>query len=107
MTPEEARRAQRAVACRHWRWMPGMRMVDGTRVVVVVDGVPFGVYEPEDGGNPLAISDALSVGEDDPDFDDPATLGCVRHLIVEAGGDPDAFGGTYAEALVAALEAAP
>jgi hypothetical protein len=72
-----------------------------------------------------------------PDFDDPATLGCLLALVREAWGDPDLFvereqrreparawsittksgpctcrggywyGATEAEALVAALEAAP
>jgi hypothetical protein len=101
--------AKRAGACKHWRWMPGMaywrqcnryRTEDDTRVTY-------------DEACLLDISDA-------------ATLGCLIHLVREAWGDhclhvrPE--GGqwrvwgiepgahvylTEAEALVAALEAAP
>lgn len=61
-----------------------------------------------------------------PDLDDPATLGCLLHLVREAWARPflrprghvdewevrlpiprNAYGATEAEALVVALEAAP
>jgi hypothetical protein len=97
--------AKRAVACRHWRWMPGMLIDDGTRLSAPL---PHRM---------LAALDAL------PDLTDPATLGCLLALVREAWGRPGAvcacipsdalwrccgeYGATEAEALVAALEAAP
>lgn len=101
MTDEEAHElGKRAVACSGWRWMPGMRC------------------------SPFV-----------PDLRDPATLGCLLALVREAWGDPtihltcvdsleagqydwivrsvadkwssDLLIDSEAEALVAALEAAP
>lgn len=118
---------QRAVACRHWRWMAGMlglsnRSSERSIWIRVVD-------PPED-----------DTSECWPDFSDPATLGCLLYLVREVGKTPDvsairsAFkdgsvvwsipvetslalkmgledgfvtGATEAEALVAALEALP
>lgn len=125
--------ARRAVACPVWRWMPGMRDVDGG-IVVFVDGswlVTTVYIDDRDGwstGSRIARH-AL------PDLDDPATLGCLLALVREAWGshvssirtgdgwsvrhmgrDGWAVGlsvvgitqcETEAEALVAALEAAP
>jgi hypothetical protein len=113
--------ARRAVACRGWRWLPGMKLTAGLRISESL--VPF------------------TYPVDLPDFDDPATLGCLLALVREAWSrpelaalrypaSPDADGGwfilahsiarsnydlwitncpahTEAEALVAALEAAP
>jgi hypothetical protein len=117
MTEEQIALARRAVACRGWRWMPGMKLTTGLRITESL--VPF----------------TFSV--DLPDFQDPATLGCLLALVREAWGsnqcfvrcDPSWFvlcrtppaqaakighgwsgpftGATEAEALVAALEAAP
>ncbi len=112
--------ARRAVACKRWRWMPGMLTIDGDRMSdrdIDVD-VRIGLYDG-----------AL------PDLDDPATLGCLLALVREAWGDVRIVcewharergsivtgavtsgtrgamlpftGGHEAEALVAALEAAP
>jgi hypothetical protein len=103
--------ARRAVACKGWRWMPGMGMLTdvGERVT-----------DPT-----ICYLGTL------PDFSDPATLGCLLALVREAWGDvqiimtyspcvgwwnlyfdehPDRVefvGLSLAEALVAALEAAP
>jgi hypothetical protein len=104
--------ARRAVACKHWRWMPGMRWSTQD------DAARLDDYQPEYMGRP---SDAL------PDLTDPATLGCLLALVREAWGDPCMYlapadgwyvgkggrdsmpgeGPTEASALVAALEAAP
>ena len=105
--------ARRAVACKHWRWMPGM----------VAGGGGRRVRSKRTGGPPY--KGAI------PDLTDPATLGCLLALVREACGDPwirvepgsrgwycihsrpPAGGGipgngeTEAAALVAALEAAP
>jgi len=138
--------AERAVACKHWRWMPGMRVATaavpyalpwspGSPVAAVgpfvatsaCNGLPWGQHSRIDGrgGGWGEVKNAL------PDLTDPATLGCLLTLVREAwGGVTLEFvhlpgGGcvmtvrqasgsywqhgatSYAEALVAALEAAP
>jgi hypothetical protein len=120
--------ARRAVACKRWRWMPGMMTCGGWRVIAISEGrsvcakYDFVVISPE--------HDAI------PDLTDPATIGCLFALVREAYGQPtmsclfdhaDATwseypwdvklvgvrvviggcGPTEAAALVAALEAAP
>ena len=121
--------ASRAVACKGWRWMPGMLPLDGT-------GFSHRILRVREDGMPIdghgALPDAV------PDLSDPATLGCLLALVREAwephrGSDYIAstmhtgsgwgvgarYGSeglaaivlptyeTEAEALVAALEAAP
>jgi hypothetical protein len=121
--------ARSAVACRAWRWMPGMLTMDALRVVRVdTDGHALGWRA---GGYVWALNaDSL------PDLSDPATLGCLLELVRDAwegdistsklryainvppwcaehegGGAEDPsrafYGSTEAEALVVALEAAP
>ena len=114
MTDDMIALARRAVACRGWRWMPGMKLTTGLRLSESL--VPF------------------TFPVDLPDLADPATLGCLLALVREAHGDsaccvlPIDYGPggvlwvvqliaggrsltarhwpTEAEALVAALEAA-
>lgn len=115
----------RAMACKGWRWMPGMSLGEsGSRLT-------------ERSGAIRAGGARHSLAGDWPDFRDPATLGCMLALVRKAWDDtsltavPDGTwslpnkrvwgvqddfathvgrvpcrGRTEAEALVAALEAA-
>lgn len=123
MTNDFQTLARRAVACRHWRWMPGMVTETGIRVLRRDDdGYTIG-YGPRTSYCIMEVTrDAI------PSLTDPATLGCLLALVREAWGRPHAFveytkwleppfycnvkkrgfvGATEASALVAALEAAP
>ena len=66
---------RRAVACKHWRWMPGMlhgiEAMDETRYVSRFS--EFSIYADDDGRIPI--------------LSDPATLGCLLHLVREAWPD--------------------
>jgi hypothetical protein len=116
--------ARRAVACKRWRWMPGMLSDRGLRVTRCDrDGYVVGYY-----ADLSYIAECVQGSL--PDLTDPATLGCLLALVRRSWGQgvyllPD--GGWYvkgarlqdgasiglgicatseAEALVAALEAA-
>lgn len=72
MSPELIELARRAVACKGWRWMPGMVTVP-----------PF--------ARRLSAADlALSLHDEKalPDLTDPATVGCLLALVREAHNDP-------------------
>ena len=108
--------AKRAVACKHWRWMPGMRRLTFDA------GHLYPSRVADDGTYPGGLFPI-------PDLTDPATLGCLLALVREAWGCDSLTcqpllplvgvhgwrvvgtsaksGHTEAEALVAALEAAP
>jgi hypothetical protein len=119
--------AERAVACKGWRWLPRMLLDSGGRVSRADSwGVWYWHGEQEwciqvDRPSPL------------PDLTDPATFGCLLALAREAWGDPRIYvryfgpegwhccdwsgsmlkdgrymrGDSEAAALVSALEAAP
>ena len=111
--------SKRAVACKHFRWMPGMR-------AIVPKNLPMAWGTTRACRIPHSVHPTMV-----PDLTDPATLGCLLALVREAWGDepgiharrrgvgiwavyadpwlkrkPLGRGGTEAEALVAALEAA-
>jgi len=116
----------RFVACKGWRWMPGMiangRNYGGSKrsgvVTEIVSGRPNVVTSAGD--------DVILIGAE-PDTSAPSTLGCILALVREAWGEPLIYvrpasfgwvagaplardlseGRTEAEALLAALEAAP
>ena len=124
---------QRAVACRGWKWMPGMRTLDAMRVIHDPDRWPDRPCAIREGGW-VDTAPPRPLGDDLPDLTDPATLGCLLALVRETWGDPTLCavldtsdgrwcverrcgdirvfqygtqGDTEAEALVAVLEAAP
>jgi hypothetical protein len=65
--------AKRAVACKGWRWMPGMLTESGYRVCDNNCTWPH-----------LQKGDTLRSGLHFPDLTDPATLGCLLALVREA-----------------------
>jgi len=117
MTEDMIELGKRAVACKGWRWMPGMLVRCG-------DWLPVRMVSVDAARAALLSENAL------PDLTDPATVGCLLALVREAWGDPtylptclDADDeawviespaqerqtryGSYASVLVRALESAP
>ena len=81
---------KRAVACKHWRWMPGMLAFDAGRnqhrVIEHDAGREYitTMLRDYNGAHCESSARALDVT---PDFADPATLGCLLHLVREAWPD--------------------
>ena len=131
MTEEQIALAKRAVACKGWRWMPGMRTTEGMRTIHdprLWPDRPCAIRE----GTWVDTAVPRPLGDHLPDLTDPATLGCLLALVREAHRCSEAHvyyatvsrfwvarwgrnglgqwtvdAHTEAEALVAALEAAP
>jgi hypothetical protein len=70
---------RRAVACKRWRWMPGMRVVTEMGDAFRVEDVDFCSSELN-----WPKPHALLL----PNLSDPATLGCLLALVREAYGQP-------------------
>ena len=81
---------RRALACKRWRWMPGMRDTHGCRVVDVAHGElrlhDWSTYaDPRHGQDYWGTVEVTTISESDvPDLDDPATLGCIEHGLLPA-----------------------
>jgi len=128
MTDEQIALARRAVACRGWKWMPGMRY--GSVDVIEGTASPWSFNGYERVGEHVDMVAYTDWVPCLPDLEDPATLGCLLALVREAWGQDDMgasrykerwgvefapqeaqnyafYGASEAEALVAALEAAP
>ena len=84
MTDEQIALGERAVACKGWRWMPGMLDQTGRRVLCVW---------PDDLGIKWShIPESCVVRDADalPDLTDAATIGCLLALVREALNVPTA-----------------
>ena len=92
MTDEQAALSRRAVACRGWRWMPGMQTDSKFARVVTVD-IDSGVACAAEEG--ASEDDCYAVWLDGvpvlPDLTDAATLGCLLALVREAWAAPRAL----------------
>lgn len=101
MTPELFDLARRAVACKRWRWMPGMLAcgpgwLDMARICDVdCDGTPAlweyrGYARGPWAASSRADNSAWEYSEAVPELGDEATLGCLLSLVREAWADPTA-----------------
>jgi len=129
--------AKRAVACKGWRWMPGMRAIASWTEHHAVRERVIGTEHDDDGEAWLITAwddevDRTLASAAVPDLNDPATLGCIEHgLLPELYGcevsvcfwhdawwlvrhddshtmrSLSGWPQSKVEALVAALEAAP
>jgi hypothetical protein len=111
---------RRAVACKHWRFLPGMRIVGknvmGRPMSLRLLNIPgsewpeFWVAETRN-ANEVSFMKGVEDAGFLPDLSDPATLGCLLALVREAWkGNVAPVYPDSDEALtklVAALEAAP
>lgn len=129
---ELAKRWKALVASGKARWLPGMRMISPTsrgRVIEGTENTPYMVWHGEgattEGGGWHDQEVPFGAA---PDFNDPATLGCLLALARERWGNAEMYttpnlvdgswfcslafdrafaGETEVEAILTALEAAP
>jgi hypothetical protein len=80
MTEEQIALARRAVACKGWRWMPGMKYIHRHDIGPDVWSPRIGRH----GEKPVRAKIRKDVL---PMFDDPATMGCLLALVREVWGD--------------------
>lgn len=97
--------AQKFVNLPQWRWVPGMKTIAGDRVVAVynggdtvyidsiesVEGRPYNLFPAELDTIGIIPTPGAHVGRDFsfrrlpddqlPDLTDPATLGCITHIL--------------------------
>ena len=86
MTDNMIELGKRAVACRGWKWMPGMRTLDAMRVIHDPDRWPDRPCAIRE-GSWVDTAPPRPLGDDLPDLSDPATLGCLLALVREAYRD--------------------
>ena len=89
MTPEMEALGRRAVACKGWRWMPGMKLLCPERGCDRVVRVEDRLYVEHGSWTLPAPSDIL------PDFRDAPTRGALLELVREAWKDPEACTATW------------
>lgn len=79
--------AKRAVECKYWKWMPGMLALgdiasDSVRVFKA-DAATIESYDIVASTNAIVI-DGLKRWNYLPDLTDPATIGCLLQLVINA-----------------------
>lgn len=91
---------RRAVACKHWRWMPGMLVLSTNNYhrparIEALDGDTYGLTVVPHADGPVfashheyGVAGEFPRGSTIPDLRDPATLGCLLVLVREALGEP-------------------
>lgn len=99
MVTELEQLARRAVACKHWRWMPGMLAVHHEGYGN--NGLDGRIIEIDDTKGPMWIGWGdiyLPLLEGSlPDLSDPATVGCLLALVREITGKPYLFSSNQEE----------
>ena len=88
MTDEQTALSRRAVACKGWRWLPGMRTLDAMRVIhdpYRWPDRPCAIRE----GSWVDTAPPRPLADDLPDLADAATIGCLLALVREAWGQPE------------------
>lgn len=98
MTDEQIKLARRAVACRGWRWMPGVRAVGRyPHYPVRVHAFGENIQDVEDMASSderlpwqqaAEYGDSIYPGPYLPDLTDAATVGCLLALVREVWSDP-------------------
>ena len=81
--------AERAVACKGWRWMPGMLDLasefGGRRILAILaDGTQVLSAHETIGAFPEQTTVRTVAAFTCPDLDDPGTVGCLLALVCEA-----------------------
>jgi len=91
---------RRAVACKCWRWLPGMLAIPTNNYhrparIESLDGDAYGLTVVPGADGPVfaahheyGIAGAFPRGCTIPDFRDPSTLGCLLALVRDAWQEP-------------------
>jgi hypothetical protein len=100
MTDEQKALSRRAVACKGWRWMPGMAVTFPDGMANRVALVTVGNYGYGAEATPTWMAERM-IGSSSciqwrehemaPDLSDPATLGCLLALVREAWRCPTVY----------------